>query len=225
MWHLMNRPIENEDEKIDLLERMIRFQSDLGVSGMKWMKTFNNLLIELPTLWFIVNEPLKEEYSTFWEYKYGNWPHGSGNTKAHNKLGMAYAWWALHEVSSLDEIVLQDSPDIRGRMNIPEGIHESPMMVEVRGDIGTCTPVAMLNGLKILSFHDVWISVLDWHTQVFIQFGYSPVQYQQIKFSRKLWNNDDYESNVKKVFYCEDCREWSVTEESRNNLVKWFRSL
>ncbi len=221
----MKQIIETEDEKIDLLERMVSFQSVPGVSGMKWMKTFTNLLIELPTIWFVVNESLQEQYATLWSDKYGKWSHGSGNTKAHNKLGMAYAWWALHEVGGLDEIVLQDSPDIRGQMQIPEGMHKLPMTVNVRGDIGKCTPVAMLNGLKILNYHDVWISVIDWHTQVFIQFGYSPAQYQLIKFSKKVWKNDDCEGMVKKAFYCEDCKEWSVTEESRNNLVKWCQSL
>lgn len=221
----MNPTIENEDEKIDLLERMVSFQSALGVSGMKWMRTFNNLLIELPTVWFRVNEPLQEEDAALWEQKYGKWSHGSGNTKAHNKLGMAYAWWALHKVVGLDEIVLGDSPDFFGRMKMPAGMHEAPMTVEVRGDIGKCTPIAMLNGLKVLNFHDVWISVIDWHTQVFIQFGYSPAQYQLIKFSRTLWKNDDCEGMIRKVFYCEGCKEWSITEDSRGHFVKWCQSL
>jgi hypothetical protein len=172
-----------------------------------------------------VNEPLKEEYATLWEHKYGQWSHGSGNTKEHNKLGMAYAWWTLHEVGGLDEIVLQDSPDIRGRMQVPEGMHESPMTVEVYGDIGKCSPMAMINGLQILNFHDVWISVIDWHTQVFIQFGYSPREYQQIKFSRKLWKNKDCEGMVKKAFYCEGCKEWSINEKGQESFIKWCQSL
>jgi hypothetical protein len=220
----MNQVVENETEKKALLSEMVRFQSDLGISGIGWMETFTKLLIELPTAWFIVKKPLQEKYAELWEQKYGKWSHGSGNTESHNKLGMAYAWWAVHEVNSLSDIKLSDSPDFSGSMPLPDDMHDLPMMVRICGDIQKCSPVAMFKGLTTLNFHDVWISVVDWDTQIFVQFGYSVARYIQINRWSRLGKIDDYQRAIQKTFFCKGCNEWSIAEKSRKMLIEWHQS-
>ena len=172
------RTVTSDGEKKALLgDDMVRFQPALGVSTIGWMETLKELLIELPTSWSVVNVLLLEEFAEFWIERHGEWKHGSGRTKSHNELGMSYAWWALHEASALNELHLSDSPDFSGSMLLPDGVHSSPTSARVCGDIGKCTPVALLAGLRTMNFHDVWISVADWQTQVLIEFGYSPSEY------------------------------------------------
>ena len=90
--------IESESTKKDLLDQMVRFQTDLGVSSIEWMETFTERLIDLPTAWYLVKVPLKKEYANSWIKAYGKWNHAAGKTIEHNQLGMAYAWWGCSEI-------------------------------------------------------------------------------------------------------------------------------
>ena len=215
----MIKAIKNEIEKKALLSDMVNFKRALSVSAIGWVEYFSLMLVELPTAWFVINEPLKDEFADLWIEGYGRWKHSGGRTGAHNRLGMAYAWWALHEVKGLDEIHLSDSPDFRGVMTTPANMHGTPTRVSVRGDIGKCTPVAMLFSLRSLSFHDVWISVLDWETQIFIQFGYSPGRFISYRIDSLVSGIDDHFQAMKDIFFCEGCDEWSITEDSRERFM------
>ena len=109
-------------------------------------------------------------------------------------------------------------------MKLINSNHISPKSIRVCGDIKKCTPVALVAALKSLNFHDVWISVLDWDTQVFIQFGYSPAQYGLFNISTQLGRIRDYEQTMKDIFFCEGCNTWSISEESRQKLIEWSQS-
>ncbi len=220
----MNRRVESEREKKFLLDSMIRFQPALGMSTVECSQALTELLIEMPVAWFIVKEQLKEEFADLWVEKYRKWEHGSGNAKDHNKLGMAYAWWALHKVEGLSDIELSDSPDFFGSMPLILGKHKSSAKSNVRGDIGKCTPTAIFNGLMVLDIHDVWISVIDWETQIFLQFGYSPSRYRHLRLSTGISKFTDYPEAIRKNFFCEVCDEWSIAEDSRKALIEWFQS-
>jgi hypothetical protein len=218
----IHQTITSDVEKKALLgDEMVRLQPALGVSTIGWLETFKELLIELPTVWHVVNAPLQEDFADLWMERHGEWQHGSGRTKAHNRLGMAYAWWALYEVGGLSEINLSDSPDFSGSKPLPTDMHNTPATVRVCGDIGKCTPVALFTGLTTLRFHDVWISVINWETQVFIQFGYSPSAYRSYKIWSRLRKDYDHYQAVRGIFFCEGCNEWSITEKSRQKLIRW----
>ncbi len=220
----MNKRIEGEREKKFLLDSMINFQPALGLSTVECAQALTELLIEMPVAWFTVKEQLKEEFADLWVEKYGEWKHGSGNAKKHNKLGMAYAWWALHKVEGLSDIELSDSPDFSGSMPLVLGKHKSSAKANVWGDIGKCTPTAIFNGLMVLNIHDIWISVIDWETQIFLQFGYSPARYRHLKLWAGISKPADYSKATREIFFCEECDEWSITDDTRKTLIERFQS-
>jgi len=107
----------------------------------------------------ITGAGVKREWAKMYVDKYGRWMHSAGYTEAHNNLGMAWAWWA-NEYSRFDKLFLSDSPDIYGEL---EG-------QRVIGDIGQCTYIAWCDGIMgSFGFHDLWISVLDYDTQVVVE--------------------------------------------------------
>lgn len=218
------QPITSESEKKDLLCEMVRFQPDYGVSGIKWMESFTELLITMPTVWYLVNVPLRDEYADFWIRKYGEWKHGSGRTQAHNRLGMAYAWWALHEANGLEEIHLSDSPDFWGTMQLSAEVHGTNTISRVCGDVGKCSPVAMLDGTRALRFHDIWISVTRWDQQVLVQFGYNVAEFQSLKLWGPMGKVQDYSKVTEDIFFCKHCNEWSITDESRRAFIERWQA-
>jgi len=217
--------VDNAEKKALLGDEMVRLRPALGVSTIAWAEILTELLIDLPTAWCRVNVELKDTFTHQWAARYGVWNHSAGKTRAHNKLGMAYAWWALHEVVGLSHIELSDSPDFRGTMILPESMHGSPTEVKVCGDIGRCTPVALSNGLRTLRLHDVWISVIDWESQVLIRFGYSPSEYLFHKMWSGLVEGYNHNEAIKRIFFCDGCNEWSITKKSRRDFLEWSKSI
>jgi hypothetical protein len=91
----MSRTIVSKEKKLDLLARMLHLS---GRSPLKAARHLEYMLIDMPTSWTLIDDtPLQQEYVDLWANRYGEWMHSGGNTKPHNDLGMAFAWWALHE--------------------------------------------------------------------------------------------------------------------------------
>jgi hypothetical protein len=77
-----------------------------------------------------------------------------------------------------------------------------------------------------MNFHDVWISVADWQTQVLIEFGYSPSEYLSYKVWSGLSEEDcDHHQAMRRIFFCEGCNEWSISEEARQQFIEWGKTL
>jgi len=133
---------------------------------------------------------------------------------------MAFAWWALHEHAVFSEMMLADSPDIRAVMPRPVtngGVEET---VTVRGDIGRCSPLAVLQGLNNLcNIHDIWLSVLDWRTHVVVEFNYSPSSYLSYKRSPEC----PPDVALRKIFFCETCGAWTIDQDSRERTLEIWR--
>lgn len=221
----MHQVVESRSEKLAILSDMVRLENQLGVSALGWAEHFIRMLVDMPTSWVIV-EPerlVKEVFADAWIRQYGSWNHAGGHTKRHNTLGMAYAWWALHENQSLDSLHLSDSPDFQGSMTCPVGKKGPTKTVRVVGDIGKCSPVALFEGLKgLLEIHDVWISVLDWQRHILIEFGYSPAQWYAYSVgptSRTDAPGYFSEEELRNIFFCDCCSEWTITKTSRRKLL------
>lgn len=202
---------------------MIRFQNESAFYAIDSALLTNHLLLELPTAWYEVTLecPLSKDMAQQWISSKGDWKHGSGNSGDHNQLGMAYAWWATEELQRLSVIKLGDSPDFLGEIPIKRSQHKQRRSAKVAGDIGKCSMLAFMSGFEYLAgFHSCWISVLDEKKQILIEFGYDPQEW----YLRRLYGaqlareenpNYDPKEDLRKIFYCEECKSWSLTKQGR----------
>jgi hypothetical protein len=81
----------------------------------------------------------------------------------------------------------------------------------------------MREGLKQLNIHDIWLSVLNWHTHVIIEFGYSPASWYIYKLCRALEMDDNIDSPdvaLEKIFFCDYCDEWTISQDMRERLLE-----
>lgn len=202
--------IDNVSVKKLLLGEMVRGRNQLGVSAMEWMERFHTYTVKLPVVWTrVTGIELPRSFSNRWAESHGEWDHGTRRTGVrsnHNALGMAYAWWSTHEHKRLEEFCLSDSPDFRAKCGGKT----------VSGDIGQCTPMALNQGLHMMiEPHSLWISVLDWDTQIILEFQYSVGLLITNTIDAAMSPDFDRERALRDVFWCEDCNEWAVPEESR----------
>lgn len=209
-----------------LLGYMFRFNNETIFPAVDAALLANERLVFLPTTCYELEleKPLTEEMTNKWLYDHGEWKHGSGNSGAHNRLGMAYAWWATNNIEGLN-IALGDSPDFCG--TTLHGMHREHDFANVAGDIGVCSFLAFNNGFMNLGFHSYWISVLNPTKQILIQFNYNPNELHRRGLfgswqGRKENLNYSSSEDIHKIFYCRACEKWSISEESRMHLAaKW----
>jgi hypothetical protein len=218
------RVVDSHDEKMDLLGRMLSLARPQVKIERSYMKHIEFMLLTMPTTWTVIDEPgIRPEFAELWANRYGEWDHMGGYTPAHNQLGMAFAWWALHERAHFSEITLADSPDIRAVMPHPPtgDIVHNP--IAVRGDIGRCSPLALAETLGhvggIDNIHDLWISVLDWRTHVVVEFQYSREAY--FRYTRFAQYSPDLA--LKKTFSCENCGKWMLDQDSREKVLEHWK--
>jgi hypothetical protein len=208
--------LDNDSDKLDFLRKML---SPFDVrSAETQLRFLRHVLVEMPTIWSIVDgTEVRPEFAKLWADRYGEWDHCRGRTRDHNQLGMAYAWWALHEHAVFSEISLSDSPDIRAVMLRSKSDDSLREVCTVQGDIGRCTPLAICNALQgaLSKIHDLWISVLDWRTHVVVEFNYSPSAY-----CHKRWHDYSPDVALKKIFFCETCHAWTIDEASRKRALR-----
>jgi hypothetical protein len=218
------KQVEDEDEKMDLLGYMLCLSRPQDKVQRSYMKHIEFMLLTMPTIWTVIDVPgIRPEFAELWASRYGEWDHQAGVTRKHNQLGMAWAWWALHEQARLSEITLADSPDIRALMPRPAkgGVVYKPC--NVRGDIGRCSPMAMAEALGVFAgldnIHDIWLSVLDWRTHVVIEFQYNVTELFRYTQSR----DGTPDVALKKTFFCESCGEWTVDQDSRERMLEYWK--
>lgn len=202
------KKITRRSDKERLLESMVRFKSQLGYTSLQWMRFFDSMLIEAPVHWNLITleQPLEEEWAAMWAARRGKWHHAGAG---HNALGMAFAWWALYQHQTLDELELVDSPDLVGRL----ANHR------VHGDIGECSPGALLEGLRFSSWHDLWISVLDWNEQLVLEFDYNigGIIHQPLLeiFNTVTGEKRLSEADLRDIYFCPEHQMWILSEEDR----------
>jgi len=219
----MSKIIKSDKEKEDLLGDMVNFQRQVGMSALDWVDHLKLMLIKMPATWTLAthNEPFKEEYIKLWIENYGEWRHCNRRTKAHNNLGMAYGWWTFKELKTFSDFKLSDAPDFKGKI---VGKQLKNRKFRVAGDIGQCTPSAICNGIKSLCIHDLWISVLDWNTHIIIEFGYNPSKYYEYHICRAFSSIAEFNvpvlEQIKDVFFCKYCNEWTITKSSIEEIAK-----
>jgi len=78
-----------EDQKY-LLGDILLAENRGCTSIFDQLEHLKHMLIDMPTTWSIIDIPLKKEFSTLGELKYGNWLHGTRKVGTHNNLGMVY---------------------------------------------------------------------------------------------------------------------------------------
>lgn len=216
--------IENKEEQEYILGNIIVPENRGSSSIFDQLRHLKHVLIDMPTTWSVIDIPLKKEFTKLYETNYGTWSHGTRNTGTHNNLGMAFAWYDLNK-QIFSNIELFDSPDFQAISEIKktEGISQ----INITGDIGRCTTIAIMQGLQRLeNIHDLWISVLDWSTILLIEFHYSPSVYYSYKlrtrtnFSNKLpiHLNNFTDKELTEVFYCSHRKQWAIQDESLQEL-------
>jgi len=121
--------------------------------------------IDLPTRWTLVelDKPLESEMAAKWVFENGKWQHRQYRKSSHNELGMAYAWWYKHINPDIIDFQLSDSPDFYGLMKV-----SSNYKCAIYGDIGRCTPNAIINAMQSFDIHDLWITIFDWSRHVIV---------------------------------------------------------
>lgn len=213
---MLYKEINDNQEKLDLLEDMVRLQNQGGVSSFEWALRIKHWLIEMPTKWTLLEADglLSKKMADLYIKENGIWEHSHGKINQHNLLGMAYAWWASNENPAIEEIYLADSPDFTGSFN-----NDSVIKSIFHGDIGICTPNAILNGLTYLAkIHDVWISVLDWNRQVIIEFYYAPSFWIKSNLEG-LFEQESTDARVnaklEDVFFCKGCNIYHIDKQAK----------
>ena len=212
-----------EDQKY-LLGDMLLAENRGRTSIFDQLEHLKHMLIDMPTTWSIIDIPLKKEFSTLWELKYGKWLHGTRKVGTHNNLGMAFAWYML-ENKAFREIALSDSPDFRAIFtHMLNG--KSEQNINISGDIGRCTFIAIMQGLQRLeNIHDLWVSVLDWSTIIVIEFHYSPSVYYHYKLKTRPLSsilpfhlNNLTNKELTEIFYCNYCKQWTIQDKPLEEL-------
>lgn len=213
---MLYKEINDNQEKLDLLGDMVRLQNQIGVSSFEWALRIKHWLIEMPTKWTLLEAEglLNKKMADLWIEENGIWEHSHSKITQHNLLGMAYAWWASNENPGIKELYLSDSPDFSGTFN-----NESVIKSSFHGDIKSCTPNAIMNGLTyIVKIHDVWISVLDWNRQVIIEFYYAPSSWIKSNleglFSQEL-TDTRINAKLEDVFFCKGCNTYHIDKQAR----------
>ena len=197
------------------LSRMFNFMEWSDIPSYSWEEWTFRLLAKNPTVMTVLSldKPIPMELAEKWKSEYGEWEHKTG--KKHNLLGMAFGYW-MKETKNI-VIELSDSPDFYGEFPIDQN--------KIIGDIGKATFPALLNGLRQLTFHNLWISVLDEKTQVIIEFFFSIEDLLNPPWTFYNSPNNDNEifSQIKKVYYCPLCQKWSITKSSIDKLFKFYK--
>jgi hypothetical protein len=216
--------IGNKEEQEYLLGDMIVPENRGSASIFDQLRHLKHVLIDMPTIWSIIDIPLKKEYTMLYKSEYGTWSHGNRNTGTHNNLGMAFAWYMLNK-NIFSKIELTDSPDFHAVSEI-KNINDNSQ-IDISGDIGRCTTIAIMQGLQRLeNIHDLWISVLDWFIILVVEFLYSPSVYYNYKLrtmhrSSKLlpfYLNNFTDKELAEIFYCTYCNQWAIQDESLKEL-------
>lgn len=225
------REVTDPVEKRFYLGSMFRFTNETIFPAVDSAILANERLVAFPTAWYELNlkNPLTDEMAQKWASSHGEWKHGTGNSGEHNRLGMAYAWWVTYEVGGLLNINLGDSPDFRGTILLHNERHKENKVAKVCGDIGKCSFLAFNNGFMNLGFHSCWISVLNPQKQILVEFGYNPEELHRRSLFGAWWarrEDPTYSSadDLREIFYCEECKSWSVTEDSLQRIgAEWDR--
>ena len=76
---------------------------------------------------------------------------------------LAKAWWNWFHWKRKGELILSDSPDFSGTMQLP---NQSP--IRFWGDFGTVSALAFFESLQQMHAGDLWISIPDRETQVLL---------------------------------------------------------
>ena len=202
------KPIDDEAERRDWLEQMVRFQNQTGTRAWRWEESLRFFTVDLPAKWWLLKlkEPIDAGFADLWAKEHGEWRHKSYRGP-HETLGMAYAWWATKN-SGLKKLQLADSPDLSAECGNRRAA----------GDIGRCSPLAFLEGLRSLEFHSLWISVLDESTQILVEFLYHPGWFIVYNVQYGLGLSTNRDAAIGKAFWCSHCKRWSVSETFRNSL-------
>ncbi len=206
-----------QHKKTRLLESIFVPEMQLGNSAMEWLHHFNRILATPLVGWTRIelDEPLPESYALSWENKHGRWEHNGNTTASHNELGMAFAWWSVYEQHNLDTISLTDAPDIRGTI----GNHC------FSGDIGRCSPMALHEGLLSLCAHDLWITVIDWSTQLVLEPKYNIGVLLSNSVNRGIRGKNLSEDTIKNAFFCKECKEWAISPQAHKDLMMGIRAI
>ena len=150
---------------------------------------------------------LKMEWAELYRERFGEWGHGGGRTRAHNRLGEAWGWWALNW-GGFERVQLADSPDLDGELGGRRVI----------GDVGQCTFMAWMDGVRGLRPHDLWVSVLDWGTQVIVEpqveIGLMPAARMAV-----MLGLETQEEAMEEVFVC---REHGESHVDMDWVRSWF---
>ena len=198
---MVRTDIDNQEEQKGLLDKMFRCD---GRYAEKWRE--RDLLelwfIGLPTLWtkIVLDRPIPWQYAEYWTNKHGEWGHGQGRTNKHDRLGMAYAWWIKEEQKKIPDLILSDSPDFHGTVGDKR----------INGDIGNCSFPGALDALFRSTFHSLWISVLDYSTQIIVEFNYAPHSYIGGNGLTALPGFGTREQFFNECFFCPECGKYSL---------------
>jgi len=153
-------------------------------------------------VWTVIEKKgcLQHDWADLYEDKYGKWNHSNGYTLQHNRLGESWAWWAI-EHAGFKNVTLTDSPDIRADI-------DSRRLI---GDVGQCTYMAWMDGAGCLGFHDLWVSVLDYDTQVIIEPHAHIGLFRSAKIALLLEGKHDDDAEIREryvrdIFFCPKCK-------------------
>jgi len=146
------------------LDRMFRYRNSARISHRDAADMIYKLVSKG---WFqLVHyqyDPLPSELAEMYIQKHGTWDHQGGHTRGHNNLGMR---WAMQMELEGHTVMLGDSPDISGELDLPaetngpNGEVLPPLKTRICGDVGQCSlwPAFMLSGC-FMSRGNLWISV------------------------------------------------------------------
>ncbi|MBO0780986.1 MAG: hypothetical protein J2P37_19360 [Ktedonobacteraceae bacterium] len=119
--------------------------------------------IEIATSWLTSNARYTIASIDLCRYPQRNdwpgWPHAG---RSHERLGRLF--WNSYMASGLGTLTFHDAPDFSGTITRKDG-----RIVSLYGDIGIVSASTFLFTLVHMHAGDLWVSVLDEHTQVILE--------------------------------------------------------